>query len=82
MGFGGGGALASMEGLPVGRGPKATLGKAFKELTSVILSQSSIENIYTSIGFPRSLYKVAAERCWKKMIKANGGKKKDLKKRL
>ena len=82
LGFGGGGALTFMQGLPVGSGPKGTLGKAFKELTSSILSQSSIENIYTSIGIPRLLYKLSGERGWKKMIKANGGKKKDLKKRL
>lgn len=82
IGFGGGGSLEYMQGVPLGIGPKATLGKAFKELISAILSRSSIENIYTSIGFPRFLYKIAAERGWKKMIRANGGKKKDLNKRL
>lgn len=81
IGFGGGGALAYMNGVPLGSGPKGTLGKAYKELTNTILSQSSIEDIYTSIGFPRLLYKVGAEMGWKQMIKANGGKKKDINKR-
>lgn len=82
IGFGGGGALNSMQDLPVGSGPKGTLGKAYKEFISSILSQSSIENIYTSVGFPSFLYKLGGERGWRQMIKANGGKTKDLKKRL
>lgn len=82
IGFGGGGSLAYMKSVPLGSGPKGTLGKAYKELTNAILSQSSKEDIYTSIGFPRFLYKVAAEMGWKQMIIANGGKKKDLNKRL
>lgn len=82
IGFGGGGSLAYMKSVPLGSGPKGTLGKVYKELTNAILSQSSKRNIYTSIGFPRYLYKIAAEMGWKQMIVANGGKKKDLKKRL
>ncbi|HHU07859.1 MAG TPA: NAD(P)H-dependent oxidoreductase [Clostridiaceae bacterium] len=82
IGFGGGGSLVRMQGVPVGSGPKGTLGKVFQELISAILSQSSIENMYTSIGFPKFLYKVAAEIGWKQMITANGGKKKDLKRRM
>lgn len=82
IGFGGGGSLAYMKSVPLGSGPKDTLGKAYKELAEVILSQSSKENIYTNINFPRFLYKVAAEMGWRKMIKANGGKKKDLNKKL
>ncbi|MGE5678329.1 MAG: hypothetical protein ACM3ZR_09775 [Pseudomonadota bacterium] len=82
IGFGGGGTLTYVKSVPLGIGPKGTLGKAYKELTNAILSQSSKEDIYTSIGVPRFLYKVAAEMDWKKIIKANGGKKKDLKKRL
>lgn len=82
IGFGGGGSLEYMQGVPLGSGPKATLGKAFDELTSAILTQTFRENIYTSIGFPRFLYKIGGDRGWKKMIIENGGKKKDLKKRL
>lgn len=82
IGFGGGGSLEYMQGVPLGRGPKGTLGKAFDELTSAILTQTFRENIYTSIGFPRFLYKIGGDRGWKKMIIENGGKKKDLKKRL
>lgn len=81
IGFGGGGALEYMNGVPLGKGPKGTLAKAYTGLKNVILSQTSKEDIYTSIGFPRFLYKVGAESGWKQMIKANGGKKKDINKR-
>jgi multimeric flavodoxin WrbA len=82
IGFGGGGALNSMKTLPLGAGPKNTLGSAYQELTNAINAQTSAPNIYTSIGFPRALYKMAAEIGWSQSIKARGGKKRDLDRRL
>ncbi|WP_310603674.1 hypothetical protein [Anaerosporobacter sp.] len=82
IGFGGGGALASMKGVPLGKGPKAAFGKSCTELSNVVVAQKSKENVYITIGFPRILYKMAAEIGWKQMIKANGGKKKDLDRRV
>ncbi len=82
IGFGGGGALNSMKNLPLGAGPKSTLGSAFQELKNAINAHTSADNIYTSIGFPRALYKMAAEIGWNQLIKQNGGNKRDLDKRL
>ena len=82
VGFGGGGALLSMKTLPIGIGPKASLGVAFKYLAKKIEEKSSSENKYISINFPRFLYIVLAEWGWKRAIKANGGKTKDISRRL
>lgn len=82
IGFGGGGGLAYMGSCPLGKGPKASLGTAYKDLSKKIITKSSSENTYISIGFPRCFYKLGAEMGWRKMIKANGGTKKDLGRRL
>ncbi|MDR1000452.1 MAG: NAD(P)H-dependent oxidoreductase [Clostridiales bacterium] len=82
IGFGGGGALASMKNVPLGRGPKTSLGKVFSAFSEVILSSSSQENIYASIGLPKFLYKLVAEMGWRHMIKVHGGNKRDLNKKL
>jgi len=82
IGFGGGGALLGMKTLPVGKGPKASLGVLFKELAEKIEAKSSSENKYISIKLPRFLYKILADMGWRKTIKANGGKTKDLSRRL
>ena len=82
IGFGGGGGFAQMKSIPLGKGPKSNLGKAYTILIDAVLSKSSKENIYTSLSFPRFLYKFMGEISWKSSIKANGGKVKDLDKRL
>jgi hypothetical protein len=78
IGFGGGGAMTGMKNIPLGKGPKAGLGKAYAVLSDAVLRRTSKENIYTSIGFPRFLYKLVAEIGWWRLIRANGGRWKDL----
>jgi len=82
IGFGGGGAIMGMENITPGKGPKATLGKAYTVLAAAIESRTTKENIYISIAFPRLFYKFAAEIGWKKQIKLNGFSSKDLDRRL
>lgn len=82
IGVGSGGGLCGMKSLPIDKGPKAPLGIALKEFAQVIQSKSSSENIYTQLKMPRFLYKFSAESLWKSAIKANGGKIKDIKRRL
>lgn len=78
VGIGAGGMLAALKNVPIGKGPKKNLGKAFKKLSGNILKASSEENIYTTANFPRILYKLAAEMGWRQSVKANGLKRKDL----
>lgn len=80
IGVGGGGGLAMMPKMEPGYGPKAPIDKALAELSDVILKRQIQENNYVSVAFPRFLYKMGAQMGWRQMIKANGGKAKDLKK--
>ena len=81
IGFGGGGALSSMKNAPLEKGPKRNLGISLTVFVEAISRQDQKDNIITSIAFPRFLYKLIIELEWRKSIKANGGKVKDLKKR-
>ncbi len=81
IGVGGGGGLAMMPKMPPGQGPKAPIDKALTSLSELILKNESQDNQYVSVAFPRFLYKLGAQMGWRQMIKANGGKVKDLKKR-
>lgn len=78
IGVGGGGGLAMMPKLEPGQGPKAPIDKALAELSDSILKEEIRDNNYVSIAFPRFLYKMGAQIGWRQMIKANGGKVKDL----
>lgn len=81
VGIGGGGGLAMMPKLEPGQGPKAPIDKALEDLSDLILKKVVHENNYVSVAFPRFLYKMGAQIGWRQMIKANGGKVKDLGKR-
>ncbi len=78
VGVGGGGGLAMMPKTESGHGPKAPIDKALADLSDLILEKKVQENNYVSIAFPRFLYKMGAQIGWRQMIKANGGKSKDL----
>lgn len=80
IGLGGGGSLSAMENLPLGKGPKSQLGKAYLTFAQKILANETAENVHTSLALPRFLYKWFAEKHWRAQFKANGGKKKDLNK--
>jgi len=82
MGIGGGGSLATMSKMKPGQGPKAPIDKAMSMLADQILRQEAYENMYVSVAFPRFVYKMGAHLGWRQAIKANGGKKRDLGKRL
>ena len=82
IGVGGGGGLAQMPTIENGHGPKAPIENAIKALANNILQQKNQENDYVSVAFPRFLYRIAAQMGWRQMIRANGGKVKDLKKRF
>jgi len=82
IGFGAGGGLSQMKNIPLGKGPKKNLGIALAELKETILAKDSKDNLYMSMNYPRFVHKLFAEAGWRKGIKANGGKVKDLKRQL
>lgn len=78
IGVGGGGALMQMPTMENGHGPKAPVEKALRAMADTICAHGTQENQYVSIAFPRFLYRMAAQMGWRQMVKANGGKTKDL----
>lgn len=78
IGVGAGGALAMMLKMKSGKGPKASVDKALAELANVIIKREVQENKFLSLAIPRFLYKIVAQMGWRKAIKSNGGKVKDL----
>lgn len=78
IGVGGGGGLMMLPNLAPGQGPKAPLDKALADLADQILEREVQENNYICLALPRALYKMQAQMSWRRMIKANGAKAKDL----
>lgn len=78
IGIGAGGMMPALKGVPIGYGPKKNLGLAFEKLSNNILKKSSGDDIFITANFPRAMYKFIAEFGWRRSIKANGLKKKDL----
>lgn len=78
VGVGGGGGLLQMENIPIGKGMKSSLGKAFTKLGESIINATTIENIYISMNLPRWLYKIMAEIGWKSQFKETGDKTKKI----
>lgn len=78
IGVGGGGGLAMMNGPKPEKGPKAPIEKALRTMADRILHRETQKNLYVSVAFPRFLYRLAAQMGWRQMIKANGGRVRDL----
>lgn len=82
LGIGGGGAIAVSGNMSAKSGLRANIFKAMKKFADRIVKKEGETNKYATVAFPRFIYKIAAQSSWRKMIKANGGKTKDLSKRL
>ena len=82
VGVGGGGASVQITGSKPGQGPRAPIDRALEELSEKILRKQTDEKRYVNIGFPRFVYKLGAQLGWRMEIKANGGKAKDLNRKL
>ena len=82
VGIGGGGASVQITGSKPGQGPRAPIDRALEDLAEKILQRQIAEKRYANIGFPRFVYKLGAQLGWRMEIKSNGGKIKDLNKRL
>ena len=82
LGIGGGGAIAVSGNMSGKAGLRSNIYKAMKKFADHIVKKEGEVNKYATVAFPRFIYKIAAQNSWRKMIKANGGKKKDLSRRL
>lgn len=82
LGIGGGGAIAVSEKFSPKRGPRMQIYKAMKSFAERIMKKEGDLNKYATVAFPRFVYKLCAQYSWRQMIRANGGKIKDLSRRL
>ena len=78
IGIGGGGAVTSMPQLKDVSKAKSPVAKEMVRLTENMLNKRTQENVYPSILLPRGIYQAAAHMNWKRKIRKNGGKVKDL----
>lgn len=78
IGIGGGGMMSMIEKTAEGNGPMKNAYNALTSLANNILSRTSSEEIYTNPGIPRIVYKIGAEIGWRRTVKENGLKTKDL----
>lgn len=81
VGIGGGEAFSALKNVPVGCGPKASIDKALQNLADTMINDTSTPDSFVNLNYPRFLYKFGATSRWKKEIKQNGGKIKDLDKK-
>lgn len=82
LGVGAGGMLAGFAKIPPGKGTKKSLGKSLIALSENIVNLSSGENMFITANFPRFLYMAMAHLGWKRQIRKNGRKVKDLYRKL
>lgn len=78
LGVGSGPMLQSIKNVPMGSGPKKSLGKALEHFASVIRNTDKRENVYINLNFPRFAYLQMVHLSWRYEAKKNGLKAKDL----
>lgn len=72
IGMGAGGAIDSLAKYPLDGGPLSPLGEALGILVQSLSENAQHEDIFTTVAFPRFLYRIGAEQMWRAMAKANG----------
>jgi len=78
IGIGGGGMMSMLDKSTDSQGPMKNVHNTLAVLANNIISYKSSDEIYTSPGIPRIVYKIGGEMGWRQAIKKNGLKTKDL----
>lgn len=82
LGVGGTGAFDMMKNIPVFKGPMITVDTSLLILLENAVKGENNQDIFTTIKFPRIAYLFAGQGMWRKTVKANGLKTKDLSRRI
>lgn len=82
IGFGAGGVFVGLRNIPLGKWPFKNLEKAFKSFAVNLVTQKSAPDIFVSPKFPRFSYKLVAEFGWRRAIKRNGLRIRDLHRKI
>ena len=78
IGIGGGGMMSMISNSTDNKGPMKDVHIALTALATNILALKTADEIYTSPGIPRIVYKIGGEMGWRQSVKKNGLKTKDL----
>ncbi len=78
VGVGGTGAFGSLGGIPPFKGPMVSVDTPLLMLREYAAKGTVIGDTFTTIQFPRIAYRFAGQSAWRKAVKANGLKPKDL----
>ena len=78
IGIGGGGMMSMISSSTDNKGPMKDVHIALTALATNILALKTADEIYTSPGIPRIVYKIGGEMGWRQSVKKNGLKTKDL----
>lgn len=78
IGVGAGGMLGGLDSVPMGKGPKKSIGAALADLAGRIGVLAEGEPVYVHADIPRIAYKTAAEHGWRTAVKKRGLGVKDL----
>lgn len=72
IGIGAGGVFAGLKNRPLGKWPFKGLGKVMNILSENVITQKSGPDLFVTPDFPRFSYKLVAEIAWRRSIKRNG----------
>jgi multimeric flavodoxin WrbA len=78
LGIGGSEMLSHLASVPIGHGPKKSLGKSFEIFAETILQKRSGPVLFTKPNFPRFLYSLMGSLSWVAEAKKNGISKKEM----
>lgn len=82
VGIGAGGVFAGLKNIPLGKWPFKGLGRVFNQFAADVTAQETGADLFASPDFPRFSYKLVAEIGWRRSIKRNGLKLRDLHRRI
>lgn len=78
IGVGGGEMLGNLTSVPLGSGPKKSLGKALTGLADHILAGSEGDNSFVNPNFPRFAFLYSAHWFWVQQAKKNGVRRRQM----
>jgi len=82
IGIGWGRSLEMLPKFKVGHRPLVPIYNSLNLLADKVLKSETFDDKFVSVKFPRFIYKIGANITWRYIIKSNGGKIRDLGKRI
>lgn len=82
LAIGAGEMMGTLRNVPMDQGPNKDMGQGIKTIASHIENGTAMEDIYTEpTGFPRGMYRLAADMSWGSQARKNGVKRSEIRQR-